>query len=98
VGEWAVQEFGEWPLLHRIVEKKTLRLKLQHIVALSQQDTKKETTLELHIIVNFGVIVQFVVMPRRRWRLAPAVAGGDSERQRLMAAMDEGGRSCLTVG
>ena len=25
------------------------------------------------------------------------MAGGDSGRQRLMAAMDEGGRSCLTV-
>jgi hypothetical protein len=35
---------------------------------------------------------------RRRWRLTSAVAGGDSGRQRLTAAMDEGGRWALTGG
>ena len=35
-----------------------MHLKLRHIVALSQLENKKETTLELHI-VNLRVIVQF---------------------------------------
>ena len=34
---------------------------------------------------------------RQRWKLTSEVAGGDGGRQRLTAAMDEGGRWCLAV-
>ena len=33
----------------------------------------------------------------KRWRVTPAVLGGNSGHQRLMAAMEEGGRWCLKV-
>ncbi len=39
-----------------------MRLKLQHIAALSQQETKgRETTLELGIANLIGVAVQFAI-------------------------------------
>jgi hypothetical protein len=42
--------------------KNTLRLKLRHIVSLSQQETKgRETTLELGIANLIGVAVQFAI-------------------------------------
>jgi len=36
-------------------------------------------------------------MTRQQWKLTSAVVGGDSGRQLLTAAMDEGGRWRLTV-
>ena len=36
-------------------------------------------------------------MTRQQWKLTSAVAGDNGGRQRLTAAMDEGGHWCLMV-